>query len=185
MSPGDQRNLTVRRTPTRVRFTIGPMDAVRFVIDTPSSNPTAWLVTPSGDVLRADSKGLIYSSVEREQVFWLRHPEVGRWSVILRSSAGPQPVTVSAQPDDIAVDPIAVLQLHDQGGGTFSFTSDGSHDPDGVITGYEWSFGDHQYGAGPTASHTYAAPGSYVVALIVTDETGRKGFAFSNVNLAP
>jgi hypothetical protein len=66
------------------------MDALRFVIDTQSSDPAARLVTPSGDVLRAGSKRLIYSSVEGEQVFWLRHPEVGRWSVILRSPAGPK-----------------------------------------------------------------------------------------------
>ena len=105
--------------------------------------------------------------------------------MILRSPAGPQAVTVSAQPIDIRVAPIAVLQLRDEGGGTFSFTSEGSHDPDGVVTSYEWSFGDNEYGAGPTASHTYAAPGSYAVTLIVTDDTGRKGFAFSNANVGP
>jgi len=169
----------------RVRFTLGRIDAVRFVIDTQSSNPAAWLVTPSGDVLGAGSKRLIHSSVEGEQVFWVRHPEVGRWSVVLRSSAGPEAVTVSVQPIDIPVDPIAVLHLRNQGGGTFSLTSEGSHDPDGVVTRYEWSFGDNQYGAGSTASHTYPAPGSYAVALIVTDDTGRKGFAFSNASVGP
>jgi len=69
MSSGDHRSVTVRRTPTRVRSTIGRMNALRFVIDTQSSDPAARLLTPSGDVLRAGSKRLIYSSVEGEQVF--------------------------------------------------------------------------------------------------------------------
>lgn len=51
--------------------------------------------------------------------------------------------------------------------------SDASTDADGRIAGYRWSFGDAS--ADETArvtEHTYAAPGSYSVALTVTDDRG-------------
>lgn len=51
--------------------------------------------------------------------------------------------------------------------------SDSSTDADGQITAYRWSFGDES--ADETAretEHTYAAPGTYSVALTVTDDRG-------------
>src|SRR5262250_1346777 len=44
-----------------------------------------------------------------------------------------------------------------------------SSDPDGTIASYAWTFGDGASGAGVTASHTYAAGGTYPVSLTVTD----------------
>lgn len=49
-----------------------------------------------------------------------------------------------------------------------SFNGSGSSDSDGTIAGYSWSFG----GSGVTASHTFAAAGSYPVTLTVTDNGG-------------
>ncbi|TDU87109.1 PKD repeat protein [Kribbella voronezhensis] len=53
-------------------------------------------------------------------------------------------------------------------------TVDGSasQDPDGTLTGYAWDFGDSATGSGVTASHTYAAAGTYTVSLTVTDNDG-------------
>lgn len=48
-----------------------------------------------------------------------------------------------------------------------------SSDPDGTISAYEWDFGDGSPSvAAPTASHTYAAAGTYHVTLTVTDDAG-------------
>ncbi len=46
-----------------------------------------------------------------------------------------------------------------------------STDPDGPVT-HAWDFGDGSTGAGPTATHTYAAAGSYTVRLTVSDGPG-------------
>jgi PKD repeat protein len=51
--------------------------------------------------------------------------------------------------------------------------SDSSHDADGTIAAYRWSFGDGSADeAGREASHTYAAPGSYAVVHTVVDDAG-------------
>src|SRR5262249_43294873 len=47
-----------------------------------------------------------------------------------------------------------------------------STDADGSIVSYAWNFGDGQSGSGATATHTYSAQGTYVVALTVTDDRG-------------
>ena len=63
----------------------------------------------------------------------------------------------------------------------FSFTTDGlsasvdagaSSDPDGTVAAYRWDFGDGSTATGRTASHTFAAPGTYPVTLVVTDDAG-------------
>jgi len=45
-------------------------------------------------------------------------------------------------------------------------------EPYGRGAGYAWQFGDGATGAGPTASHTYAAPGSFTVSLTLTGNGG-------------
>ena len=60
-----------------------------------------------------------------------------------------------------------------------------SWDLDGTITSYEWNFGDGATGSGPTAAHTYAAIGPYVVTLTVTDDNGLVGTASRSVLSPP
>ncbi|MGC3953808.1 MAG: PKD domain-containing protein [Propionicimonas sp.] len=56
-----------------------------------------------------------------------------------------------------------------------SLDASGSADADGTIASYAWEFGDGEVGSGVTASHTYAASGTYQVKLTVTDDRGGEG----------
>ncbi|MPY12342.1 PKD domain-containing protein, partial [Arthrobacter bussei] len=48
-----------------------------------------------------------------------------------------------------------------------------SSDADGTVASYSWNFGDDTPATtGATASHTYAAAGTYSVVLTVTDDKG-------------
>jgi PKD repeat protein len=62
-------------------------------------------------------------------------------------------------------------------GSTCSFDGSGSADPDGTIKTYSWNFGDGNSatGSGNVATHTYAQPATYNVALTVTDNAGASG----------
>src|SRR6476660_6932329 len=52
------------------------------------------------------------------------------------------------------------------------FTAAQSRDPDGVVVGYDWDFGDGTTGPGVTLVHRFPEPGTYTVALRVTDGKG-------------
>ena len=54
------------------------------------------------------------------------------------------------------------LQIH------FNSTSTSEHD----IISYHWNFGDGHEGDGHSPYHTYELPGTYLVCLIITDNTG-------------
>ena len=55
---------------------------------------------------------------------------------------------------------------------TVSFNASSSHDSDGIIVTYQWTFGDGSNGTGVTTSHTYTATSNrtYNVTLTVTDD---------------
>lgn len=57
-------------------------------------------------------------------------------------------------------------------GETVVFDASGSSDPDGVITRYQWAFGDGSTGSGVTATHVYGTAGDFTVTLAVTDDDG-------------
>ena len=71
--------------------------------------------------------------------------------------------------------PIAVVSAAPSAGVaplTVTFDGSTSHDPDGAVTEWGWSFGDGTSGTGPTITHVYSAPGSYTASLTVTDGDG-------------
>jgi len=56
---------------------------------------------------------------------------------------------------------------------TVNFSSEGSFDADGTITGYNWNFGDGTTAStAPSPSYTYRKPAKYTASLAVTDNTG-------------
>jgi DNA-binding beta-propeller fold protein YncE len=54
------------------------------------------------------------------------------------------------------------------------FDASSAVDPDGSIVRYDWNFGDGTTlpDGGPTPSHVYTSPGSYLATLVVTDNEG-------------
>ncbi|PWW21405.1 PKD repeat protein [Geodermatophilus normandii] len=66
---------------------------------------------------------------------------------------------------------------------TVAVDGSGSTDDTGV-TGYAWDFGDSATATGATASHTYAAAGTYTVRLTVTDAAGATGTTTRSVTVA-
>ena len=68
---------------------------------------------------------------------------------------------------------------------TVDFDASASYDPDGTIVDYAWDYGDGNFGTGVTASHTYAAPGSYSVTLTVTGDFGATDQETQDVNVVP
>jgi PKD repeat protein len=88
------------------------------------------------------------------------------------------PVTPTNQPPD-AVMPVPSCTLLD-----CAFSSAGSFDPDGSIASYAWTFGDGATSTAANPSHTYGAPGTYPVKLVVTDDDGATGSATRNVTVA-
>jgi PKD repeat protein len=66
----------------------------------------------------------------------------------------------------VSVPPAGVAPL------AVSFDAATSTDADGHMEAYAWTFGDGATGAGVAPSHTFVAPGTYTVELVVTDDDG-------------
>ncbi len=54
------------------------------------------------------------------------------------------------------------------------FDGSRSSDLDGVVTSYEWDFGDGATATGVSPTHAFSAPGTYTVTLMVTDDKGSR-----------
>ena len=61
---------------------------------------------------------------------------------------------------------------------TVTFSSAGSYDPDGPLSGYAWDFGDSsQVDTGANPVHVYTEPGNFIAVLTVTDGQGQTATA--------
>lgn len=66
---------------------------------------------------------------------------------------------------------------------TVSADGSTSGDPDGTIAGFAWNFGDGSTASTATATHSYAAAGSYPISLTVTDNRGATNTATQSVTV--
>lgn len=68
-------------------------------------------------------------------------------------------------------------------GGSITLSGSASTDADGTIASYNWNFGDGTTATGVTAQKSFAAAGSYVVTLTVTDDKGATGAAQQTITV--
>jgi endoglucanase len=69
-------------------------------------------------------------------------------------------------------------------GQAVNFSSVGSTDPDGRITGYAWDFGDGSKSSLASPKHSYAVANNYTAKLTVTDDKGADASATAAVAIA-
>jgi PKD repeat protein len=102
------------------------------------------------------------------------HTKMGIYfgSVHIHTNAGEYQILVSMVVERMApLAPVADAGLDQRVeiGEIVQFDGSDSYDLDGFIETYEWDFGDGTTGTGITPMHVYAANGTYIVTLTVTD----------------
>lgn len=86
------------------------------------------------------------------------------------------------------VKPLAVLwasQLSGRAPLTVNFSAGDSDDPDGIITAFDWAFGDGASGDRESESHTYTTEGTRKVTLTVTDNDGAQAKDSATITVLP
>ena len=64
---------------------------------------------------------------------------------------------------------------------TFTFYSNDSYDPDGIIVNYNWDFGDKTFSYEQNPVHVYTQPGNYIAILTVRDNDNLSNIALASV----
>jgi PKD repeat protein len=122
-----------------------------------------WTYTPQGVACNADGS-ICWDALERN---YLR--------VVNVDGSGLHDLASGRNPTwGVAVRPVASFFLTGCTGVTCSFDGSQSWGGNGPIS-HSWDFGDGTTGSGATATHSYAAPGTYTVALTAEDATGVSG----------
>lgn len=118
-------------------------------------------------------------TIESALAAQLENSTAWRFSVALGVTFSPR-FFCCTDPNELGIvdgkEPVAVIS----GGGTIveggSITFDGSdsYDPDGTVTGYNWSFGGGSPSSSTSSSQavTFASAGTYTISLTVEDGTG-------------
>jgi len=153
-TPGTQLQLRVRVTgtsPTTVQAKVWPTGQIE---------PSAWTASATDNTAALQAAGSLGLQA------YLASTATG---TVVTSFDNLSATTSAAPPANQP--PVAAFTSATNGLGV---TVDGStsSDPDGTVASYAWTFGDGQTGTGVTASHTYAAAGTYSIGLTVTDNSG-------------
>jgi hypothetical protein len=102
------------------------------------------------------------------------------------TTTAPKPPTTTTTTTKAAQKPPAAVFMFTCNGPVCSFDGGGSHDPDGTIIHWTWTFGDRTGADGQQlakAAHTYRAPGRYLVTLTVLDNTGKTARAGATITV--
>lgn len=136
------------------------------------------LTSPSGRVIDRDT---VADDVTHEvgptfESYHVTEPEQGTWTATLYGAqVGPEGEETRLdihQESAVGSGPTARME-QTLTGRTVTVDGSASDDPAGSIVEYLWEFGDGATAGGPTATHTYTEPGTYLVTLAVKDERGR------------
>ncbi|RIJ51508.1 PKD domain-containing protein [Clavibacter lycopersici] len=102
--------------------------------------------------------------------------DTGATATTVQSVVATAPVAVDAPPTASFTSTVS--------GSTVSVDASASADAEGPIASYAWDFGDGTTAVGRTATRVYAAPGTYTVALKVTDGAGAIATSTATVTIA-
>jgi PKD repeat protein len=89
---------------------------------------------------------------------------------------------VVSPPNPVNAAPVAAF-VSSAAGLTAAVDGSSSTDSDGSIVSYAWNFGDGATATGATASHAYAASGTYTVQLTVVDNAGATNVLSNSVTV--
>jgi PKD repeat protein/flagellar hook assembly protein FlgD len=138
------------------------------------------LVAPDGTTFTRDSlpAGATWTTEPTTETVAVPGAAAGDWQVAVVGLDVPpdgEQVTVSASalaPPRPAPSAVASTTIVDVDARTVRFDATGSSSANGDIVDRFWVFGDGTTATGPVVEHTFAAPGTYPVALVVTDAAG-------------
>ena len=82
--------------------------------------------------------------------------------------------------------PVASFEVRASADGsqaTMILDATASHDPDGTVVTYQWSYGDNSTGSGVTKTHTFPSVSTFTIMLVVTDNGGASHWASQTIDL--
>lgn len=175
LPPGDLFNVR----PGETIYQTFPVSGESFDISTqwPGSDVVLTLTSPSGRLI---DRQTVATDVAHEvgptfESYHIDSPEQGTWTASLYGAqvapGGEETRLDIYQGQGPAPEPVATIE-QTMAGRTVTVDGSGSTPGTGSIVRYLWEFGDGTTGAGPTASHTYTSPGTYLVTLAVLDSEG-------------
>ena len=80
---------------------------------------------------------------------------------------------------------ITYTSLNVKAPGSLTFNGDTSFDPDGIIASYNWTVSNGLSATTPNATFAFTAEGSYIVTLLVTDDSGGTNSTSVTVSVTP
>ncbi|MCA1590022.1 MAG: PKD domain-containing protein [Acidobacteria bacterium] len=126
----------------------------------PAGLPASWTATLSSGVYYLTIDGVGAGDLATG---YSDYGSIGQYSLtgtLGTSASQPPTAVVSANPTS-GTTPLTV-----------TFSSNGSSDPDGTISGFSWNFGDGTSSTDPNPVHVYNSAGTFSAVLTVTDNSG-------------